>query len=33
LGLAQDVRSAVLAQFGVPLEIEPVVVSEAPNAS
>ncbi|MCM0034760.1 MAG: UDP-N-acetylmuramate dehydrogenase [Burkholderiaceae bacterium] len=33
LGLAQDVRSAVLAQFGVPLEMEPVVVSDSPSAS
>lgn len=33
LGLAQDVRSAVLTQFGVPLEIEPVVVSDSPSAS
>lgn len=33
LGLAEDVRSAVLAQFGVPLEMEPVVVSDSPSAS
>jgi hypothetical protein len=26
--LAQDVRSAVLEQFGVELEIEPVVISD-----
>jgi UDP-N-acetylmuramate dehydrogenase len=33
LGLAEDVRSAVLAQFGVPLEMEPVVVSGSPCVS
>lgn len=33
LGLAQDVRSAVLAQFGVPLEMEPVIVSDSSRVS
>lgn len=33
LELAENVRAAVLTQFGVPLEIEPVVVSNAPMAS
>lgn len=33
LELAQAVRSAVLAQFGVLLEMEPVVVSDAPETS